>query len=140
MKPVILIYGEDEFQVSTKTHQLIDQLISPDEKTMGLEMIDGKTENSSEAIKILRQCLEAIQTIGFLNGRKVVWLSGATFFDQGIVARSKDVQEAVSALTAFITSGIPTGHLTSFPPSASKTAAHARSRWQKRSEYREDTS
>ena len=60
MKPVFLIYGEDEFQVSTRTHQLIDQLMSPDEKTMGLEMIDGKADNSSVAIKILRQCLEAI--------------------------------------------------------------------------------
>ncbi len=110
MKPVFLIYGEDEFPVSTRTHQLIDQLMSPDEKTMGLEMIDGKADNSSVAIKILRQCLEAIRTIGFLNGRKVVWLRGATFFDQGVVARSKDVQETVSALTTFITSGIPAGH------------------------------
>lgn len=110
MIPVYLIYGEDEFQVSAKARNLIDQMIPPEEQTMGLEIIGGKANKVSEALQILRQCIEAVRTIGFLGGRKVVWLRNVTFFDQGIVGKSKAVQEPVKDLISTITTGMPDAH------------------------------
>ena len=111
MISIYLIYGDDDFQVSEKARELIEQIVPPEQQTLGLEIINGQANRVADAMQIIRKCIEAICTIGFVGGRKVVWLRGATFFDKGIVGQSKSIQETVAALNSAIISGMPENHM-----------------------------
>lgn len=107
--PVFLIHGENEFLVSAKARDIVNELVPRDQQTLGLRIIEGKANNVAEALSILNQCLEAVRTFGFLRGM-VVWLRGATFFGQDPIAKSTGVQESVNTLASTITTGMPQGH------------------------------
>ncbi|MFA5042667.1 MAG: hypothetical protein WC381_02615 [Kiritimatiellia bacterium] len=108
---VCLIVGEDEFSATAAAREKIDRFVPPADQTLGLEIIDGQADVIDQALACLRQCLEAIRTIGFLGGRKVVWLRGVDFLSDPIIGRNKDVQETLQILADTMAGGIPEGHL-----------------------------
>jgi DNA polymerase III delta subunit len=108
---VCLIIGEDEFSATAAAREKIDRFVPPADQTLGLEIIDGQADIIDQALACLRQCLEAIRTIGFLGGRKVVWLRGVDFLSDPIIGRNKDVQETLQILADTMAGGIPEGHL-----------------------------
>ena len=108
---VCLIIGEDEFSATAAARERIDRFVPPADQTLGLEIIDGQADIIDQALACLRQCLEAIRTIGFLGGRKVVWLRGVDFLSDPIVGRNKEVQETLQILANTMAGGIPEGHL-----------------------------
>ena len=108
---VCLIIGEDEFSATAAARERIDRFVPPVDQTLGLEIIDGQADIIDQALACLRQCLEAIRTIGFLGGRKVVWLRGVDFLSNPIVGRNKEVQETLQILANTMAGGIPEGHL-----------------------------
>ncbi len=110
-KRVCLIVGEDQFSATAAARAQIDRFVPPDDQTLGLEIIDGQADIIDQAIICLRRCLEAIRTIGFLGGRKAVWLRGVNFLSDPIINRNKAVQETLQTLAATIANGIPDGHL-----------------------------
>lgn len=108
---VCLIVGEDEFSATVTARERIDQFIPPADQTLGLEIIDGQADIIDQALACLRQCLEAIRTIGFLGGRKVVWLRGVDFLNDPIIGRNEEIQETLQTLAGTMAGGIPEGHL-----------------------------
>ncbi|MDP2989861.1 MAG: hypothetical protein Q8O57_04785 [Kiritimatiellota bacterium] len=108
---VCLIIGEDEFSATAAARERIDRFIPPADQTLGLEIIDGQADIIDQALTCLRRCLEAIRTIGFLGGRKVVWLRGVNFLSNPIVGHNKEVQETLQILADTMAGGIPEGHL-----------------------------
>lgn len=108
---VCLIIGEDEFSATTAAREKIDRFIPPADQTLGLEIIDGQADSMDQALACLRRCLEAIRTIGFLGGRKVIWLRGVDFLSDPHIGRSKEVQETLQILADTMAGGIPEGHL-----------------------------
>jgi len=108
---VCLIIGEDEFSATAAARERIDRFVPPVDQTLGLEIIDGQADIIDQALACLRQCLEAIRTIGFLGGRKVVWLRGVDFLSDPIVGRNNEVQETLQILANTMAGGIPEGHL-----------------------------
>jgi DNA polymerase-3 subunit delta len=103
---LFLVYGEDEYRVRTRAKELVDGLCPPAEAAFGLEIIDAAVENAAEGILAVRRCLEALRTVGFLGGRKVVWLRDATLFTAEMAA---DLKAAVEELTTQIKAGLPAG-------------------------------
>jgi len=108
---VCLIVGEDEFSATAAARERTDRFVPPADQTLGLEIIDGQADIIDQALTCLRRCLEAIRTIGFLGGRKVVWLRGVDFLSDPIVGRNKAVQETLQTLADTMAGGIPEGHL-----------------------------
>ncbi|MFH0953941.1 MAG: DNA polymerase III subunit delta [Verrucomicrobiota bacterium] len=102
-----LIYGEDEYPVSTHARELVDRLCPPAEQAFGLEIVEARANSATEAIAAIRRCLDALQTIGFLGGRKVVWLRDANFFS----GASEDVRNVVQDLVEMIKGGFPPGQV-----------------------------
>jgi len=100
---VFLIFGNDEFSVSSRAKELIDRLVPPASRALGLEIIDGRVDNGDEAVAALRRCMEGLQTVGLLLGEKVVWLRDANFLgpDLGkaaaIKARTGDLADMIKA-------------------------------------------
>lgn len=110
-KQVCLIIGEDEFSAMATARERIDRFVPPADQALGLEIIDGQADTIDQALACLRRCLEAIRTIGFLGGRKVVWLRGVDFLSNPVVGRNREVQETLQILADTMTGGIPEGHL-----------------------------
>lgn len=107
---VCLIIGEDEFSATAAARERIDTFIPPADQALGLEIIDGRADTIEQALSGLRQCLEAVRTVGFLGGRKAVWLRGLDFLSDPVIGRNKQVQETLEILAAAIAGGIPAGH------------------------------
>ncbi|MBU1693463.1 MAG: DNA polymerase III subunit delta, partial [Verrucomicrobia bacterium] len=103
---LFLVFGEDEYRVRTRAKELVDGLCPPAEAAFGLEIVDAAVENAAEGILAVRRCLEALRTLGFLGGRKVVWLRDATLFIKDV---AEDLKVAVEELTEQIKAGLPAG-------------------------------
>jgi len=108
--PLYLVCGVDDFLVEQKSRAIVDAGVPAAERALGLEVLDGRAEKVEDAVAVLRKCMEAVLTVGFFGGAKLVWLKNATFFNPMVrPGDSESVKERVVELTALIKKGLPEG-------------------------------
>src|SRR5436190_12591405 len=95
--PVLLVFGEDEFAVKQRARQIYQQW-SDELGGMDHEMIDAAVGNSGEALKALAKLREALQTLPFFGGGKVVWFQNCNFLADDRTSSSQIVTENLSDL------------------------------------------
>jgi len=95
--PVALLCGEDEFAVKQSARQRYQQW-STELGGMDHEIIDAAVGNSGEALRALGKLREALQTLPFFGGAKVVWLKDCNFLGDERTAQSSAVTEALAEL------------------------------------------
>ena len=95
--PVLLVFGEDEFAVKQRARQIYQQWT---EELGGLdhEIIDAAVANSGEALKALAKLREALQTLPFFGGGKVVWLQNCNFLADDRTSSSSIVTETLAEI------------------------------------------
>lgn len=93
--PVLLVFGEDEFAVKQRARQAYQQWT---EELGGLdhEIIDASVSNSSEALKALAKLREALQTLPFFGGGKVIWLQNCNFLADDRTSSATAVSETLA--------------------------------------------
>ncbi|MDB6131874.1 MAG: polymerase subunit delta [Verrucomicrobiales bacterium] len=99
--------GTDDLSVKEAATALSRRLMPPEEAEFGLETVEGGADNSEHAERIVRSTLEALQTLPFFGGRKVVWLRGVNFLADTITGRSESTQSALASLMAVMEAGLP---------------------------------
>lgn len=105
-----LICGDDDYLIDAKAKNLINELVPPAERTLGLEIIEGRVLSVDGVVTAVRQCLESVQTIGFFGGAKLTWLRDASFLAGGGRSFESDlVKTAIGKLTALVKGGLPEG-------------------------------
>ena len=95
--PVLLICGEEDFAVKARAREVHEQW-SADIGGMDHETVDGLALNAAEAQKAIARLLEALNTLPFFGGGKVVWLKDCSFLGDDRTAASKSVTEDLAAL------------------------------------------
>lgn len=100
------ILGSDEGRVKEVALALSRKLAPPDDE-FGLEVVSGQADNSDHASQIIGSTIEAIQTMPFFGGAKVVWLQGANFFGDNITGKSQTTLSAVEGLQDVLEAGLP---------------------------------
>ena len=75
-RTVHLVFGEDEYLVSTNSKELVDRLCPKADQTFGLEIIEARVDTVADAITAIGRCLDGLRTLGFLGGKK--WSGFAT--------------------------------------------------------------
>lgn len=95
--PVALICGDDEFSVKQRSRQIYDQWAA-ELGGMDHETIDAAVSNSGEALKAIAKLREALQTLPFFGGGKVVWLQNCNFLGDERTASSQAVTESLTEL------------------------------------------
>ncbi|MDD4872764.1 MAG: DNA polymerase III subunit delta [Kiritimatiellae bacterium] len=105
---VYLIYG-DEYLVSSSAKEKVESLVPRENQVFGLEIIDGNADSVDAAVNAVDKCREALQTVGFMGGNKVVWFRDVNFLYDSVTGRSQFVKERVEGLAAFIKDGLPDG-------------------------------
>ncbi len=107
--PVLLICGEDDFNVKQRARQMF-QKWSEELGGMDHEIIDAQVGNSGEALKALGKLREGLNTLPFFGGGKVVWLQNCSFLGDDRTAGSQAVTETLAELAAdlktFVWSGV----------------------------------
>src|SRR6185503_10018297 len=96
--PVLLICGDDDFNVKQRARQAF-QKWSEDLGGMDHEIIDAQVSNGGEALKSLARLREALNTLPFFGGGKVVWLQNCSFLGDDRTASSAAVTESLAELS-----------------------------------------
>ena len=94
--PIHFLAGSDEDAVKKAAADLAQKLTPED--PMNFETIDGRADSVDDAIKSIAKVREAIMTLPFFGGGKLVWWKAVNFFDETGVGRHASVKEALEAL------------------------------------------
>ena len=100
------VVGSDESEVKRVATELSAKLLPPDAGDFGLEIIDGCADNAEQAASRIRSAIEALQTLPFLGGTKLVWLKNANFLGDTIIGKATSVQEALEQLSGVLDAGL----------------------------------
>jgi DNA polymerase-3 subunit delta len=106
---IYAVLGSDEAEVKRVAAELASNLTPPGAGDFGLEVIDGAADNVDQAEARVRSAIEAVQTLPFFGGTKVVWLKNVNFLGDDQKARSAAVQSALEELSELVDSGFGPG-------------------------------
>ena len=96
-KPVVLVWGEDDFSVRQRAREVFAQWAAPGGGA-DAEIIDAGASNSGEALKALARLREALQTLPFFGSEKVVWFKDCSFLGDDRTATAQAVTESLAGL------------------------------------------
>ncbi len=95
--PVLLVFGEDEFAVKQRA-RLVYQEWTAELGGMDHEIIDASVGNGGEALKALAKLREALQTLPFFGGGKVIWFQNCNFLADDRTSSSAAVTETLAEI------------------------------------------
>src|SRR5438876_11991487 len=84
---IYAVVGSDEAEVKRVATELTNKLTRPDAGDFGLDTIDGAADNADQAAARIRSTIEALQTLPFFGGAKLVWLKNANFLADNQIGR-----------------------------------------------------
>src|SRR5881392_1900945 len=96
------VIGSDEAEVKRVAAELAQKLAPEQAGDFGLEVIDGAADNAEQAAARIRSAIEALQTLPFLGGAKLVWLKNANFLGDNVIGRAASVQATLDELAEVI--------------------------------------
>ena len=102
------VTGSDESGVKKAAAELAAKLAPPDDP-FAIETIDGAVPTVDEAQDRIHAAIEALLTVPFFGGAKLVWLKSATFLADSVTGRSEAVTAALDKLLAVLDAGLPEG-------------------------------
>jgi DNA polymerase-3 subunit delta len=94
--PIHFLCGSDEDGLKKAAADLARKLAPAD--PMNFETIDGRATSADEAVQSIAKVREAILTLPFFGGGKLVWWKAVNFFDETGVGRHTSVKEALESL------------------------------------------
>jgi DNA polymerase-3 subunit delta len=103
------IVGSDESEVKRLAAELAAKLTPPDAGEFGVEVIDACADNVDQAVAKIRLAVEALQTLPFFGGGKLVWLKNANCMGDSVIGRSAAVQGALEDLAELLEAGLGEG-------------------------------
>ena len=92
-----LVCGDDDFAVKQRAKQLFQEW-SAELGGMDHETIEASVGNSGDALNVIGKLREALQTLPFFGGGKVVWLRDCNFLGEERTASSAAVTETLAEL------------------------------------------
>jgi DNA polymerase-3 subunit delta len=103
---IYALVGSDEAEVKRVAAELAEKLTPAGAAEFGLEIVDGAADNAEQAAARIRSTIDALQTLPFLGGAKVVWLKNVNFLGDDQKARSASVQSALEELSDVLGRGV----------------------------------
>jgi DNA polymerase-3 subunit delta len=103
---IYAVVGSDDVEVKHTAAELSEKLKPAAAGEFGLETIDGAADNADQAAARIRSTIEALRTLPFFGGEKLVWLKNANFLGDDQKARSATVQAALEELSETIDAGL----------------------------------
>lgn len=95
---LIAVVGTDELRVKEAALKLSRELSPPEAGDFGNDIIEGTAESAEHCGQIVRSVLDALQTLPFFGGGKLVWLKNANFLADTVVGRTNAAVEGMEAI------------------------------------------
>jgi len=95
--PLFLVTGDDDFAVKARAKTIYEQWCK-EAGGFDHEMIDATVGNSSGALDAISKLREALQTLPFFGGAKVIWFQNCNFLAEERAASSAAVTETLAQL------------------------------------------
>jgi DNA polymerase-3 subunit delta len=105
---IYAVVGSDDVEVKRTAAELAEKLKPKEAGEFGLEIIDGAADNAERAAASIRSTIDALRTLPFFGGEKLVWLKNTNFLGDDQKARSASVQIALEELADTIAGGLGT--------------------------------
>ena len=102
-----VVLGSDEGRVKEAAAKLAIELTPEGGDEFSTEVIDGIAENADHAGKICADAIQAIQTLPFFGGDKLVWLKNLNFAADNVTGRARAAIEGLDSLAEILKAGIP---------------------------------
>jgi DNA polymerase-3 subunit delta len=106
--PFHFVTGADEAEVK-KTAADLAMKLAPSDDPFSVETIDGAVGTVDEAVDRVRSTIEALLTLPFFAGAKLVWLKNVSFLSDTVTGRSDTVIQEVDRLLEVFEKGLPDG-------------------------------
>ena len=106
---IFAVVGSDDGRVKEEALRLHRELTGGNDDGFTHEMIEGTADNSEGAFQICRSVVEAIQTMPFFGGEKVVWLKNASFLIDDVTGRAERTLSGVESLKSCLEAGLGKG-------------------------------
>lgn len=104
---IYLIFGTDEGMVREKAAGTFADL-TKNTNEFSHEILEATCNDSSEAEQVIHQVIEALRTLPFFPGRKVVWMKNCNFLGDSITGRSATTETALDYLKHLLENGLGT--------------------------------
>ncbi len=101
------VVGSDEAEVKRAASALAEKLVPASAGEFSRDVIDGCADNADQAATRIHQTIDALLTMPFFGGEKLVWLKSANFLGETPAGRSATVQDALEALGTALSAGLP---------------------------------
>lgn len=95
--PLLLICGDDDFSVKQRARQLYEGMTA-EAGGFDHEVLDAAVQNASEALAAVGRLREALYTLPFFGGAKVVWFQNCSFLGDDRTASSAAVTTSLGEL------------------------------------------
>lgn len=106
---IYVVTGSDEGRVAEEAAALFEELKPPGSDEFANEIIEAVADNAENAFQKLSQAVEALQTIGFFGGDKVVWLKSANFLGTDRTSEAERTLAGAENLLETLQAGLPPG-------------------------------
>ncbi len=96
--PLALVFGDDDLAVKLRAKQIFTEW-SVELGGMDHEIIEATASNSGDALTVLGKLREALNTLPFFGGGKVVWLRDCNFLGEDRTASAAAVTETLAEVS-----------------------------------------
>lgn len=104
--PVYAVLGTDEGRVSEEALRVFNELRPEGGDEFTNDVIEGTAANAEDAFQCCAKTVEALQTLGFFGGAKVVWLKGANFLADDRTGGAERAKTGVEMLLDELKAGL----------------------------------
>lgn len=101
-----LVYGTDDGSVAESALKLFNKLKPEGGEDFSNDIIDGNADNAENAHEIASETIQALLTLPFFGGNKVVWLKRANFLGTDRTGESARAKEGVENLLETLEQGL----------------------------------
>ena len=103
---VHVVLGTDDARVKETAMQIVQRLTPPDAGEFANELIEGNADNAEHAGQICSNVIQALQTMPFFGGAKIVWLRAANFLGDTQTGKAQAAVQGFENILDVIEAGL----------------------------------
>lgn len=103
---IYVFYGSDDGACAEAALKLFNKLKPSDGDDFANDIIDGNADNAEHAYDISHETIQALLTLPFFGGGKIVWLKRATFMGSDRTSEAERAKLGVEAIKDTLAAGL----------------------------------